>query len=779
MCPVSAIFALDDLPEKWKSYAERIAKYFGRHHACHWWSEPCSARASDPWPVPIARSLERVGEWWSILILRDAFHGLTRFDQFQKSLDIAPNMLTRRLNALVESGLLERRRYSEHPPRDEYVLTERGRDFRPVLWALLAWGNKHFAPEGPSVIVIDTETGEPADPVMVDRRDRQGDGRAGVPLGAGPGADERTSSVAMSGPECWRRPRSSRGRAARSTARISRKQLGLAGAALLLGIGAAWYGHDWWTVGRFIESTDDAYVGGDITVIAPKVSGFIAEVAVTDNQAVHAGDLLVKLDDRDYRAALAKAVAAVAGQQATLANLEATRRLQEAMIAQAQAGIDRGRGRDRPAREDRVERYRSSGAGSGGLDAGVPEGRRRLQAGDRRGARARAALDAAQRQLDVIDTQKQQTEAALAGAIADRDTAQLNLGYTELRAPIDGTVGNRSARTGAYAAVGAQLISIVPAHGLWVDANFKENQLAHMHAGDAGDDRGGRAARRGVPRPCREPGAGDRRQFSVLPPENATGNFTKIVQRVPVRVLLDGDAADAGPAAPGPVGHRRRRRAMSATTADVFVAAGPNCRWRRRCSPSPAMCVGFFIALLDIQIVSASLRGHRRRTVRRDDEVAWVQTSYLIAEIIVIPLSGWLSRVMSTRWLFCASAAGFTITSLLCGWAWNIESMIVFRALQGFLGGSMIPTVFTTAFIYFQQPAARHRSGDHRRASRRWRRRWGRPSAAGSPTTTPGTGCSSSTWCRASSSPSWCRCWCGSTSRTCRCCGAPIISAWR
>ena len=119
---------------------------------------------------PIARSLERVGEWWSILILRDAFRGLTRFDQFQKSLDIAPNMLTRRLNALVESGLLERRAYSEHPPRHEYVLTERGRDFRPVLWALLAWGNRHFAPEGPSVIVIDTETGEPADPVLVDRR---------------------------------------------------------------------------------------------------------------------------------------------------------------------------------------------------------------------------------------------------------------------------------------------------------------------------------------------------------------------------------------------------------------------------------------------------------------------------------------------------------------------------------------------------------------------------------------------------------------------------------
>jgi DNA-binding HxlR family transcriptional regulator len=120
-------------------------------------------------PCPIARSLERVGEWWSILILRDALHGLTRFDEFQKSLGIAPNMLARRLNALVEAGLLERRRYSEHPPRDEYLLTARGREFRSVLVALLAWGNRHFAPEGASVQLVDARTGAPADPMLVDR----------------------------------------------------------------------------------------------------------------------------------------------------------------------------------------------------------------------------------------------------------------------------------------------------------------------------------------------------------------------------------------------------------------------------------------------------------------------------------------------------------------------------------------------------------------------------------------------------------------------------------
>jgi DNA-binding HxlR family transcriptional regulator len=118
---------------------------------------------------PIARSLERVGEWWSILILRDAFLGLSRFDEFQESLGIAPNMLTRRLKGLVESGLLEKRRYQDRPPRYEYVLTERGRDFRPVLWTLLSWGNRHFAPEGASVQIIDAHTGAVADPVLVDR----------------------------------------------------------------------------------------------------------------------------------------------------------------------------------------------------------------------------------------------------------------------------------------------------------------------------------------------------------------------------------------------------------------------------------------------------------------------------------------------------------------------------------------------------------------------------------------------------------------------------------
>ena len=333
-------------------------------------------------------------------------------------------------------------------------------------------------------------------------------------------------------------------------ASLSRRQLGLTGAALLVGIGAAWYGQHWWTVGRFIETTDDAYVGGDVTVIAPKVAGFIADVAVTDNQAVRAGDLLMKLDDRDYRAALAKATAAVAVQRATLANLDATRKLQEAVIAEAQAELTATAAEISRSKYD-VDRYRDlaqSQAASVQRFQQADADHRKALAAD---AKARAALQAVQERLNVIDTQKQQAAAALAGALADQDTAQLNLSYTELRAPIEGIIGNRSARAGAYATVGAQLISLVPARGLWVDANFKESQLASMRPGMpvtiAADVLPGEALHGHVASLAPATGA----VFSVLPPENATGNFTKIVQRVPVRVALDGDAATLGRLRPG------------------------------------------------------------------------------------------------------------------------------------------------------------------------------------------------------------------------------------
>ena len=332
--------------------------------------------------------------------------------------------------------------------------------------------------------------------------------------------------------------------------RLDLRRFGFFGLALLIALSATWYGRQWWTVGRFIESTDDAYVGGEVTVIAPKVAGFIVEVAVTDNQAVHTGDLLIKLDDRDYRAALAKANAAVAGQEATLANLDATRRLQDSMIAQAEAEV--------AAAEAEVARSRFDIMRYSQLASDQYASLQRFQQADADNKKAtaavekaRAALAAARLRLDVIDTQKQEARAARDQAIAERDLARLNLGYTELRAPIDGVVGNRSARAGAYAMVGAQLISLVPAHGLWVDANFKESQLALVRPGlpasIEADVLPGRVFRGHVASLAPATGA----QFSVLPPENATGNFTKIVQRVPVRIQLDDGASMLGDLRPG------------------------------------------------------------------------------------------------------------------------------------------------------------------------------------------------------------------------------------
>ena len=341
----------------------------------------------------------------------------------------------------------------------------------------------------------------------------------------------------------------SRVRPARDLRGALRRAL-LTGAALAALGGGAWYAHDWWTVGRFIQSTDDAYVGGDVTVIAPKVAGFVGTVAVVDNQAVHAGDLLLKLDDRDYRALLARAEAVVAGAQATLANLAATRRLQEQVIAETRAGVSAADAEVVRSRFDAV-RYRELASNQFASAQRQQQADADHQKATANATKTRAAVAAAERQLDVIAAQTLQAEAARQQAVAERDLAKLNLSYTELRAPIDGTVGNRSARPGAYATVGAQQIAIVPADGLWVDANFKESQLAHMRPGMTATIRAdvlpGQTFAGHVESLAPATGA----QFSVLPAENATGNFTKIVQRVPVRIRLDGDGGALGRLRPG------------------------------------------------------------------------------------------------------------------------------------------------------------------------------------------------------------------------------------
>jgi membrane fusion protein (multidrug efflux system) len=328
------------------------------------------------------------------------------------------------------------------------------------------------------------------------------------------------------------------------------KRLVLALVVIAALIAAVFYGLHWWTTGRFIESTDDAYIGGDVTVIGPKVSGYITELKVIDNQFVHAGDLLVKIDDRDYLATLHKAEGAIAAEEALLANLQATEQLQQAVIGQAKAGIDAASAETVRSRDDNV-RYKELASRSAVSLESAQRADATFKTAQANGAKAQASLLAAQRQLDVIATQKQQARAALMQAKAERDLAQLNVGYTELRAPIDGVIGNRRARVGAFAGAGTQLLAVVPASGLWVDANFKEDQLAEMLPGQPvsihADVLPGRVFHGHLDSLAPATGA----QFSVLPPENATGNFTKIVQRVPVRVRLDAADNTLGKLRPG------------------------------------------------------------------------------------------------------------------------------------------------------------------------------------------------------------------------------------
>jgi membrane fusion protein (multidrug efflux system) len=329
---------------------------------------------------------------------------------------------------------------------------------------------------------------------------------------------------------------------AKTPRRVSRKRLmviGLAGAAA---IASSVYAYDWWTVGSYFQGTDDAYVGGDVTPIAPHIAGFVAQILVTDNQRVAAGQVLVRLDDRDTRAAADHAEAVLAQRQATLASLRAKYDLQQWTIAQAGADLDARNAQALFAKLD-AERYRSLAESAAGTRQNAQKTTATDQAAHAAVTSAQAGLASARQQLTVLGADIREAEGAVAQAKADLATAQLNLGYAEIRSPIDGYVGNRAAQVGAYVSPGTYLLTIVPAHGLWVDANFKEDQLARMVPGQAAtivaDVLPGHVFRGHVLSLAPATGA----VFSVIPPENATGNFTKIVQRLPVRIALDdGDA---------------------------------------------------------------------------------------------------------------------------------------------------------------------------------------------------------------------------------------------
>jgi membrane fusion protein, multidrug efflux system len=290
---------------------------------------------------------------------------------------------------------------------------------------------------------------------------------------------------------------------------------------LTAGVG---FGGYWYLVGRFYETTNDAYLGADSVAIAPKVAGYVAEVAVGDNQRVKAGDVLARIDPRDYQTAVDSATADLANAQATAANIDAQLKEQQATIAQAQAAVTFS--------EQEAKRY------SDLARTGVGSAQRQQQT-ESELAQRRATLVAAQAHVDVLKTQRQQSDAMIAAKTAALAQAKINLGETTLTAPSDGVVGDRTVRPGQLVQAGTRLMTVVPTERVYLIANFKETQTGQMHPGQpvsiSVDSFPGQTIAGTVD--SLAPGTGA--QFALLPPENATGNFTKIVQRVPVKIWLD------------------------------------------------------------------------------------------------------------------------------------------------------------------------------------------------------------------------------------------------
>ncbi|AZO33977.1 MAG: HlyD family efflux transporter periplasmic adaptor subunit [Mesorhizobium sp.] len=328
------------------------------------------------------------------------------------------------------------------------------------------------------------------------------------------------------------------GEAPRSRGRIV-KRVAIA-MGLVTGLAAAAsYGYDYWTVGQYLESTDDAYVKADYTIVAPKTSGYIAQVLVEDNTRVRAGQVLARIDDRDARAALDQAQANVEAAEAALRNLDAQIALQNSVIEQQRANVAATQAKLTFARQenDRYKTLLSSGYGTGQRAqeavAALGENEAQLQ-------RDRAALAAAGKAIDVLASERGKAYAEADRSRAALRQAQLNLSYTVITAPVDGTVGARSLRVGQYVQAGTQLMAVVPLDAVYVVANFKETQLAHVRSGQpvelAVDGFPGVALRGKVD--SLSPASG--LEFALLPPDNATGNFTKIVQRIPVKIAIEG-----------------------------------------------------------------------------------------------------------------------------------------------------------------------------------------------------------------------------------------------
>jgi len=318
---------------------------------------------------------------------------------------------------------------------------------------------------------------------------------------------------------------------------------------LLAAIGLAALGY-WWLVGRFIQGTDDAYLQADSVTVAPKVSGYVTEVYVGDNATVKAGDPLVRLDGRQYQAALDQSTATVDARRADVERAQAGITQQQAAIEQARAQLQVAQVNARHT-DDEVRRYgplAKTGAESGDQLSVLVSNRDQARATL---AADKAALDQAQARMADLHAQIAQAQAQLEAAQASAKQAQLDLQDTLIRSSLDGRVGDRTVRVGQYAQPGTRLMTVVPVQSIYLTANFKETQIGRMRAGQSATvhvDALPDADLHGVVDSF-APGTGS--QFALLPPENATGNFTKIVQRVPVRIRIDADEQTRARLVPG------------------------------------------------------------------------------------------------------------------------------------------------------------------------------------------------------------------------------------
>jgi membrane fusion protein (multidrug efflux system) len=309
-------------------------------------------------------------------------------------------------------------------------------------------------------------------------------------------------------------------------------------AALAVLAASAWYGWDYWTVGQYLVSTDDAYVRADSTTIAPKVAGYLLQVLVKDNERVSTGQVLARIDDRDFKVALDQAAADVAAARATIASKQAQLEVQQAVINAARATLDVDRAVVTFAAQEN-KRYTDLATTGYGSVQNAQQAQSRSASAEATLTRDQANLASAEKQVDLLKAEIVQASAALARAQALQRQAELNLGYTTITAPIDGVVGNRTLRVGQFVQAGTQLMSVVPATGAYVVANYKETQLTDVHEGQvvaiAVDMFPGQVVHGHVD--SLAPASGQ--EFALLPPDNATGNFTKVVQRIPVRIALD------------------------------------------------------------------------------------------------------------------------------------------------------------------------------------------------------------------------------------------------